>query len=94
MPERIFIRPRTPETVVRDPFTHQPLKAEGEWKPRIKFWLSRKAEGSVVETLAPEPAAAAPAPAEKKRQTSQSAEGDKSWTSTSSPMTLASPSLP
>lgn len=35
--------------VVRDPETHDPLKAAGEIKPRNAYWLRRLSDKSVVE---------------------------------------------
>lgn len=34
--------------IVRDPVTREPLKANGETKPRNAYWLRRKLEGSVT----------------------------------------------
>jgi len=39
--------------VVRDPLTLQPLKPDGEWKPRTTYWNARLREGDVVETAPP-----------------------------------------
>ena len=35
--------------MVRDPETREPLKAEGEMKPRDTYWLRRIKDGDVIE---------------------------------------------
>ncbi|WP_316216626.1 DUF2635 domain-containing protein [Bradyrhizobium sp. SZCCHNR3003] len=39
--------------LVRDPANWQPLKAEGEHKPPIVYWLRRLRDGDVVEATPP-----------------------------------------
>ena len=41
-----------PGLLVRDPLSAKPLAAEGEAKPRNKFWLRRLADGDVHESQA------------------------------------------
>jgi hypothetical protein len=47
-PETIFVKPAmgngdnaNRRLLVRDPISMQPLKKEGEWKPRNTYWLRR-----------------------------------------------------
>jgi hypothetical protein len=35
--------------LVRDPHSRQPLKPEGEWKPKSTFWIRRLRDGDVIE---------------------------------------------
>ena len=45
----IKIKPATKGLLVRDPITREPLKAEGEMKPRNAYWVRRVLDASVVE---------------------------------------------
>ncbi|MDD9158547.1 DUF2635 domain-containing protein [Aliivibrio sp. S4TY2] len=45
----IKIKPATKGLLVRDPVTREPLKAEGEMKPRNAYWVRRVLDASVVE---------------------------------------------
>lgn len=52
MTDRLFIKPRQIDgaaAVIPDPVTGQPLKAEGDGKPRSSFWLRRLRDGDVIE---------------------------------------------
>ena len=64
-----FIKPHA-DLIVRDPMTREPLAADGEEKPRSKYWLSREIDGSVIQAVKP---AAKPAP----EQSAPKKEGDK-----------------
>jgi len=48
MSNDLFLIPRDGLTV-RDPKTREPLRAEGERKPRSSYWLRRLKDGDVVE---------------------------------------------
>ncbi|MGR6860804.1 DUF2635 domain-containing protein [Aliivibrio salmonicida] len=45
----IKIKPKVKGVLVRDPITREPLKANGEMKPRNTYWLRRILDASVVE---------------------------------------------
>ena len=45
----IKIKPKVKGVLVRDPITREPLKANGEMKPRNAYWLRRILDASVVE---------------------------------------------
>ena len=45
----IKIKPKVKGLLVRDPITCEPLKANGEMKPRNAYWLRRILDASVVE---------------------------------------------
>lgn len=52
MTDRLHIKPRLIDgvaAVIPDPVTRQPLKADGEIKPRSAFWLRRLRDGDVLE---------------------------------------------
>jgi len=70
MENEFFIKPAIEGLIVRDPASRLPLAAAGETKPRSKYWLSRFADGEVIEVTA------APAKADKKTA-AVAAEGDK-----------------
>ncbi|OCH16991.1 DUF2635 domain-containing protein [Aliivibrio logei] len=44
----IKIKPKVKGVLVRDPITREPLKANGEMKPRNTYWLRRVQDASVV----------------------------------------------
>ena len=45
----IKIKPKVKGVLVRDPITREPLKANGEMKPRNTYWLRRILDASVIE---------------------------------------------
>jgi hypothetical protein len=47
---------------VRDPQTHLPLRAEGEWKELSVYWSRRLRDGEVIEASPPAVAPSKPAP--------------------------------
>lgn len=47
--QQFKIKPKEPKQQVLDPETRKPLKATGEMKPRIAYWLRRVLDGTVVE---------------------------------------------
>lgn len=53
MSDTFVVRPRE-GLIVRDPETHALLRADGERKPRSRYWLRRVNEGScvVVDSIA------------------------------------------
>ena len=40
--------------LVRDPVTRKPLDANGEWKPRNRFWNARLRDGEVAQAAPPQ----------------------------------------
>ncbi len=53
-PERIHIKPRTPETIVRDPRSRAALPAAGAWVPDSSYYRRRLRSGD-VEFVEPAP---------------------------------------
>lgn len=51
----IFIKPKKPELVIRDPATGQALNPEGEEKQDSSFWRRRIKDGSAVLAQPPAP---------------------------------------
>ena len=49
MQQTFVIKPKVAGKKVRDPITYEPLKAEGEEKPRNEYWLRRVLDGAVVK---------------------------------------------
>lgn len=47
--DKFKIKPNGEGKKVRDPITFEPLKEEGEEKPRSEYWLRRVLDGAVVE---------------------------------------------
>lgn len=63
--QNVFLKPAVPGAIVPDPETHQPLKAEGEWKPQSMYWARRILDKDVIEATPPKEAApVAPPPAD------------------------------
>ena len=46
--DKMFIKPRSEDLVIRDPETFLPLKKDGEKKPKNQFWNRRLRDGDVV----------------------------------------------
>lgn len=61
--KKLFLIPAKPGLVIKDPYTHKPLKEDGEWKPEISYWTRRVNDGSCVEGKPPK---AEKQPTEKK----------------------------
>lgn len=63
MPEFIdtmFIKPTSPDMIVRDPVNFEQLPVDGAEKPRNQHWLRRLRDGDVVEAKMPKPVAKEP----------------------------------
>ena len=50
------LKPATPDLVVRDPVTTNPLPAEGKAVPMTTYWRRRLKDGDVVEATDKKPA--------------------------------------
>lgn len=65
----VFVRPALDAAgdpvVVRDPQSGEPLKAAGEWKPAVSFWLDRIRDVDVIEAVDP---SVSTAPAKRRRR--------------------------
>lgn len=70
----MFVKPRTPETVVRDPKSRVKLPPEGKNVPETSYWVRRLQAGDVVRAT---PAKAAkvstPKPAKPKKNKAKAA---------------------
>ena len=53
----VFIKPARPGLVIRDPQSGLPLPPDGKAVVPDAFWRRRLADGDVVETKPPKPAA-------------------------------------
>lgn len=49
MMQNFTVKPKVKGAKVLDPDSFEPLKEEGELKPRDEYWLRRILDGSVVE---------------------------------------------
>lgn len=60
-PKRLYVKPKHPDLVVRDPASKLPLRSEGEWVANNQYWQRRIICGDVVKTKPPASVTAAEA---------------------------------
>lgn len=51
--DSLFLKPASADLIVRDPVSTLPLAADGEFKPRTKYWHTRLRDGDVVTATPP-----------------------------------------